>query len=220
MRPYCLLLLTGLHYFFRFLQEEGGISSEILDKHFEDAVRFLAEIAGTTRHDANEQRDDEIFLDSVRELLASGICRLLDDRDPNPHNNAQVIGERNGDLVDLLPAVAMRKVQEMRGTVINPTSLGRALKERGHLAKLGEKGRPQANERVNGRVARVFVLKASVLFPPEKDGYPCGNTKGTNRTRWCSGGWVGVFPLFPVFPQILHSHLERKIRSRPLYPHE
>jgi hypothetical protein len=174
IRPYCQQVLTGLHYFFRFLQEEGGIASEILDRHFEDAVKCLELIAGATRSDAIAQRDHEILIDGVRELLASEACRLL-ERNHKTEGAGVVIGEKDDDVVNLLPSVVINEIRRLRNLVLNAKSVGQALKESNLLAKLGEDDRPQVNVRISNKVTRVWALKAEVLFPPH-EGNCCAKT--------------------------------------------
>ena len=149
---------------------------EVLKDYSSDFENGLVSLIKNTAEAAEEATEASQFVDTLRELISSGRCIVLD----RVHTGQEltlpnVIGWRlkdpdpNAGGVAILPRLAMDAVRRVTGPQamaqeIGPKSLYRQLQEAGLVAEGSGKGQRLAVKRAGSKTVRVLVFKPDTLM--------------------------------------------------------
>lgn len=123
----------------------------------------MEQMASTTRY----AREGIRFLETIRELIASGQCvlgRNMQDS-PEKYNRGEFIGWDidQDSVVYVLPAVALNAVRKISEVIITKNSLYRQLEEEDAIAKKGQ-GETTLIKKLGGKNNRVLAIKREKIF--------------------------------------------------------
>ena len=149
---------------------------EVLKNYTQSFEKGLVSLIQTTACAAEEATEASQFVDTLKELISSGRCVVLD----RVHTGQEltlpnVIGWRlkdpdpNAGGVAILPRLAMDAVRRVTGPqaiaqVMGPKSLYRQLQEAGLVADGSGKGQRLAVKRAGSKTVRVLVFKPDTLM--------------------------------------------------------
>jgi hypothetical protein len=149
---------------------------EVLKDYSSDFENGLVSLIKNTAEAAEDATEASQFVDTLKELISSGRCIILD----RVHTGQEltlpnVIGWRlkdpdpNAGGVAILPRLAMDAVRRVTGPQtmaqeIGPKSLYRQLQEAGLVAEGSGKGQRLAVKRAGSKTVRVLVFKPDTLM--------------------------------------------------------
>lgn len=149
---------------------------EVLKDYSSDFENGLVSLIKSTAEAAEDATEASQFVDTLKELISSGRCTVLDRVNTgNELTLPNVIGWRlkdpdtNAGGVAILPRLAMDAVRRVAGPQafaqeIGPKSLYRQLQEAGLIADGSGKGQRLAIKRAGSKTVRVLVFKPDTLM--------------------------------------------------------
>jgi len=149
------VLVTVYQLLSRFVDEIDG---DYMLPHWQDSIVETVQIV-------REERANEVFLNVLGQLLASGEAMLAEDRQNpiEPPPGTTIVGYRDEQFIHLLPEVAYRAVNKVHALKFPVGAIGSVLKEEGWL--LTRDGGRHLTVKVSVRKAKVRMwrLKANVF---------------------------------------------------------
>ena len=146
---------------------------EVLKDYSSDFENGLVSLIKNTAEAAEEATEAYQFVDTLRELISSGRCIVLDRvHTGNELTLPNVIGWRlkdpdpNAGGVAILPKLAkeaVRRVDGPQAQSVGPKTLYRQLAEAGLIAEGSGEGKRLAVKRAGSKTAKVLVFKPGVL---------------------------------------------------------
>jgi hypothetical protein len=163
-------LACGLEMGARFAVQLGVLDGEAYQSLLSRGWDALSECAQAMLDRVREEKPDELFIRTFRELLAQGKIYLR-DRQTNlpmgdPVDSAELVGWTDASYVYLLPEAAYTRIARCfrdQGNIfpVRELTLRKMLKEAGFLIE--RNGRLAVTEWIEGRSQRVLVLTRAIL---------------------------------------------------------
>jgi len=148
----------------------------VLQDYSSDFEKGLVSLIQTTAEAAEDATEASRFVDTIKELISSGRCIILDRIYTGQELTLpNVIGWRLRDKdivtgeVAILPRLAMEAVRRVIGPQamaqeVGPKTLYRQLAEAGMIADGSEKGTRTVTKRAGSKTVKVLVFKKDVLM--------------------------------------------------------
>jgi hypothetical protein len=165
------LLATAFEMGLSFARRQGVLDQEAFDRYLKDGLNGLLEGTARTSERASAEKPEDMFLQTLRELLAQGkIClRGLKGQLSlgGSEERSEMLGWYDEDKVYLLPGAVYTRVarhfRERGGLFpVREYTLRKLLKEAG-MAETGKGDRIASVRWIEGRNQRVLVLKREAL---------------------------------------------------------
>jgi len=143
----------------------------VIKKYNKDFEKGLASLLVETSTATEKATEAAQFVETLRELISSGKCTVL-DRPVQNENDLNVIGWRLGEgdndmgkvaILPILARDAVRRVLGPQAQVISATSLYRQLHEGGYIT-IGSDGQRVKTKRRRNKTIRVLVFNEGILL--------------------------------------------------------
>jgi len=143
----------------------------VIKKYNKDFEKGLASLLVETSTATEKATEAAQFVETLRELISSGKCTVL-DRPVQNENDLNVIGWRLGEgdndmgkvaILPILARDAVRRVLGPQAQVISATSLYRQLQEGGYITT-GNDGQRVKTKRRRNKTIRVLVFNEGILL--------------------------------------------------------
>jgi hypothetical protein len=176
-------LMTGWEMGLSYAGAAGVLTGAEQGRWMQAGWCALLEAGKQLAQSARQERPEELFLGSLRELLAQGAVylrekgglRVLGGGDGDPHGRAEMLGWFDDDCLYLLPGVSYTRIARHfrdQGSLfpVSQGTLRKGLKEAGWL--LEKEGRTTPGVWLEGKMQRVMVLRKAALMESGEPG--CG----------------------------------------------
>ncbi len=151
------LNMVGYETFLKFAESEGVLKREEVDWFKAEHFDRLLSLRDERLHEIKDETPAEKFIAMVKELLATGRCRL-----EGQDGNGAIVGFEEKGVLYLIPNITLGEVQKCYATLneripFGLASLSQQLASQGYLAARGS-DRPAILKSHRGRKQRYFAI--------------------------------------------------------------